>query len=185
MYLSIDIETTGLNADTCQILEFAAVLETGKGPVEELPGFSTFVRPPGLIQGEAFALQMNASILKALCQKDCQAIHPNDLVAVLTCWAVAQGIDPQKITVAGKNFASFDSRFLSKLPGWGTVFKPRHRVIDPAMLYWNASEDGDTLPDTATCMKRAGIEGVVSHRAEDDARCVIELVRRRAGKLTG
>src|SRR5690606_33591633 len=83
-------------------------------------------------------------------------------------------------TAAGKNFASFDRQFLMRLPGMpDKVFK--HRTIDPAVLYWHPDEDHE-LPNTATCMFRAGLDPIVKHRALADARSVVDLVRRGVGR---
>jgi hypothetical protein len=45
-YLSIDIETTGLDPETCQVIEFSAVIDTIRpdaGPVDELPSFHAYL----------------------------------------------------------------------------------------------------------------------------------------------
>jgi len=89
------------------------------------------------------------------------------------------GLDPEneKIVVAGKNYANFDANFLSKLTSWDKHIKFHHRTLDPAALYWQPETDGVELPDTKTCMQRAGISGEVSHTALEDARMVVELIR--------
>jgi DNA polymerase III alpha subunit (gram-positive type) len=44
LYCSLDIETTGLNPKTCDIIQFAAVLDdlSNPQPLEKLPRFNTF-----------------------------------------------------------------------------------------------------------------------------------------------
>lgn len=83
-----------------------------------------------------------------------------------------------KITMAGKNFASFDWQFLKtdcfKID-WSVDI--RHRTIDVAPMYWQPGDK--VLPDTKTCMKRAGLDGIVKHTALEDARNVVRLVRDR------
>src|SRR5699024_6968893 len=66
-YISIDIETTGLNPNNCQILSFGAVLEdTNKNvPVEELPFFHCAILREK-IEGEPFALNMNRDLLSKI-----------------------------------------------------------------------------------------------------------------------
>jgi len=54
----------------------------------------------------------------------------------------------------------------------------RHRVLDPASLYFDPKIDA-ALPDMKTCMERAGIEGEVAHTAVHDAKVVIDLLRRK------
>jgi len=77
-----------------------------------------------------------------------------------------------KITAAGKNFSSFDLPFLKKI---GT-FPFQHRALDPAVLYYRPLED-EGLPDTKTCMERAGMDGKVAHTAVEDAKAVVQLIR--------
>jgi hypothetical protein len=81
-----------------------------------------------------------------------------------------------KIVVAGKNYANFDLRFLEKLPGWSRI-KFDHRIIDVGNLYWEPKDDGPHLPDLSKCLKRAGLNPLVSHNAIADAIQVIQLIR--------
>ena len=91
----------------------------------------------------------------------------------------ANGLDPEdeKIVVAGKNYARFDSRFLSKITKWDEYIKVHHRILDPAALYWQPEIDGVELPDAKTCMERSGIAGEVAHTAVEDAQVVVRLIR--------
>ncbi len=179
-YVSIDIETTGLNPENCQILEIGAVIDDGTTPIEDCPTFHCYVEH-GLILGEPFAVSMHATILRRIATR-------GEGYTYLSVWDVAtrfrdflkeNGIDPEneKIIVAGKNYASFDARFLSKLTGWNKHIKTHHRILDPAAMYWQPETDGVELPDTKTCMKRAGIDGEVAHTAVEDAQVVVRLIR--------
>lgn len=65
---AFDVESTGLEEDTCQLLEIAIILmdeDDMTTPVKELPSFQTLIYHD-LYQGEATALAMNKSILKSL-----------------------------------------------------------------------------------------------------------------------
>ena len=42
-YVSIDIETTGLDPETCQTLEIGAVFDNWTLPIRELPTFHCYV----------------------------------------------------------------------------------------------------------------------------------------------
>ena len=66
-YVSIDIETTGLNPDKCQIIEFAAVVDDlqDQQPIEKLPKFQTYIRHESYT-GEPYALAMHSNIFKKL-----------------------------------------------------------------------------------------------------------------------
>jgi DNA polymerase III epsilon subunit-like protein len=67
LYVSIDLETTGLDPNACQVIEFAAVIEDTLNPLpyEELPKFSKLVLHDS-VQGELYAVNMNAAIFKEL-----------------------------------------------------------------------------------------------------------------------
>ena len=60
---------------------------------------------------------------------------------------------PVTISVAGKNFGTFDKLFLEKLPRWKQVVKFRNRIIDPAILYVDWKND-TALPGLEECKKR-------------------------------
>jgi len=42
-YVSLDIETTGLNPENCQVLEIGAVIDDGTTPIEDCPTFQCYV----------------------------------------------------------------------------------------------------------------------------------------------
>jgi DNA-directed RNA polymerase subunit M/transcription elongation factor TFIIS len=251
-YVSIDIETTGLNPETCQTLEIGAVIDDWTLPIDELPVFHR-VLSYDEVSGSPFAMSLNANLLKlignrpqedqldlpvqavatwmekcAFPNKDFpQAtirrllgetpIHwyeiPNvllmigrryDLAEALTLggnppgvscfcrdfelaelfatWIAANGLDPKSVQAAGKNFSSFDMQFLNRLPWFSEHIKFRHRVIDPAILFWNPAED-DRLPDSKTCYERAGYGDTVAHTAVEDAKAVVWLVRQGVKRL--
>ncbi len=179
-YVSIDIETTGLNPENCQILEIGAVIDDGTTPIEHCPTFHCYI-DHGLILGESFALSMHQTILRRIATREEGYTYlPSwDVVLKFRDFLKQHGLDPEneKIIVAGKNYASFDARFLSKLTGWDKHIKTHHRILDPAALYWQPETDGVELPDTKTCMQRAGISGEVAHTAIEDAQVVIRLIR--------
>lgn len=184
-YLSIDIETTGLNPETCNIIEFGAVLDDtswwGDCPVSDLPFFHAYVLPTdGIYKGEVYALAMNSEIFKRIAEGR-QAdlfLYEQDLGKQFQNWLNEKQV-PEKTAVAGKNFASFDQRFLERLPKWNVKFS--HRSLDPAMLYFNPLEDS-APPSMKVCMQRAGMAGEVAHTAVADAQVVIELIRKAYNK---
>ena len=69
IYLSIDVETTGLEKDRCQILSIGAILEdtTKKLSFEEIPKFHAAILH-NEITGSPFALNMNKKIIEAIVQ---------------------------------------------------------------------------------------------------------------------
>jgi len=224
IYLSIDIETTGLDPENNQILSIGAIIEDTKNtlPLEECPKFHAAIKRSGDITGSFFALNMNASLIGDIVnyqnsQNDetrrfvesgsGMKFYNEDEVAeeffkflwdhkipqegfspewILNAQMYSQGestypiigskIPKTYLNVAGKNFGTFDLKFLEKLPRWKQLFKVRSRIIDPAVLYvdW---EDDESLPGLALCKERAGVEGKVTHNALEDAWDVICTLR--------
>lgn len=188
-YLSIDIETTGLDPEKCQIIEIGGVLETWDRPVEELPGFSFLVHHQ-TYHVEPYAAMLNLEILKQLWTGGCQSVPACHAIQTIRHWLngkLPSIFDPpelekqpkNRITVAGKNFASFDLQFLKRLPGFGTTIKFGHRALDPGPLYYDPEID-DVPPSTEQCFGRAGMgyNPATKHRAEEDARDVVHLIRK-------
>ncbi|MBT9393099.1 hypothetical protein KLP40_07980 [Hymenobacter sp. NST-14] len=184
-YISLDLETTGGNAQRHQILELAAVVEDTKNlrPLPELPAFRRVVRHPELT-GTAGALALNAGLLRELAQKEPnpELCLPDELLPQLREFLLAQGFKPDKkdcvaVTMAGKNIASFDLGFLRALPGYGTLVRAEPAMLDPAVFYLNWRKD-TRLPTMQICKARAGFaDDTVAHQALADALDVIELLR--------
>lgn len=176
-YVSIDIETTGLNPKTDQVLEVGAVIDDGITPVDELPKFHCYVKHH-FISGHPRALSMNAEIIRRIDDGGENVIEEHYIATKFAEWLTANGVDPKKFTAAGKNFAGFDRPFLDQqLTGWKPKITPRHRVIDPALMYWRPEIDGFKLPDTQTCLDRADFDKKVQHTALEDATDVVRLIR--------
>lgn len=183
-YVSIDIETTGLDPETCQVLEVGAIFEDWKSPIDKLLEFRMILRHSE-IRGQAFALVLNAKLLKLIANPpfDYMFCQPYELGRHLANWVRTCGLDPMHLTVAGKNFASFDMQFLKRLPDFNSSVNFKHRVLDPAILYWQF--DDEALPGSATCYQRAGLDSKVVHTAVEDARAVVRLIRTRIHLLKG
>lgn len=182
--VSIDIETTGFDEDTCQTIEFCAIIDFGDSrPVSELPVCNFLVSHP-IYQGDnPYAFHMNEEIFQELANKNNRDhIIPYHNVAnyfkLFLQKHLPEGED--KYVPAGKNYAGFDDRFLRKLPNWKRLVEPllSHRVMDPGNLYWEPS-DGYRLPNTQQCLDRAGLIATNSHRAYGDALDVIRMIRKK------
>ena len=174
-YVSIDIETTGLDPATCQTLEMGAVVDDWKTPIDQLPRFRR-VLTYETVTGSPYAMALNADLLKQIANPQSDFCKPEELGEQFAAWIRANGLDPMHLQAAGKNFASFDMQFLNRLSGFAQVVKFRHRVLDPAILHWRPLED-DKLPDSKTCYERAGLDNKVAHTAVEDALAVVRLVR--------
>lgn len=196
-YVSIDLETTGLDWENNQILEFGAVIEDTNNilPMDELPTYHAYIKHPGgNLFGNIFALNLNAGIIEKLKNEKLYKdqfnyLKVDELADDFLAWLQKQGMEIKEntykgvttysttINVAGKNFNGFDRHFLDRVPGFSDKVRMRTRVIDPAVLYtdWNNDE---TLPSLDTCKQKAGIAGVVTHLAVDDAKDVISVMRK-------
>lgn len=193
-FVSIDIETTGLDPETCDVLEVGAIINTDdKTPLSELPAYRFLIKMP-TYYGEPYALSMHPKLFKeiaksksnvdwGLSQPDYTKLcgGPMDFVRTFNEWLVVNGIDPYQYVAAGKNFANFDAHFLKKLYDGGRYrIGWHHRIFDPASMF--VIETDELLPGTRTCMERAGIKELdyegEPHSALYDAAAVVALIRK-------
>lgn len=213
-YLSIDIETSGLDPQVNQILSVAAIFEDTekKLPWDEIPKFHVgIVRHQ--ITGSPRALTMNAKLIEwmgrwiepkdvtdayfAAQESGMDWLEEDKVVSafynfLLKCGLgeeeirVAEGgpeyvlnskTKPITINVAGKNFGTFDKKFLEMLPWWQKAIRVRQRILDPGILFVDWKND-EAVPGLDKCKDRAGIYGLVTHNALEDAWDVVELLRK-------
>lgn len=192
-YLSIDIETTGLDPEKHDIIEFAAVLEDTNKQIEisKLPYFYAFISryEDRLWNMDTFKFHWDngnigywmsdAPYEKELDHGTIYGGGQLPLITAFTKWLnenipMFDDRTLSKINLAGKNI-QFDLSFLEQLKDWDKI-KFHRRHLDPAILYWQ--NDDECLPSLDECRERAGLEGSVTHRALDDARLVIKLIRK-------
>ncbi len=196
-YVSLDLESTGRNRYAHQIIEFGVVIDDLKNPrpVDQLPALTGYVNHKGRDDGlvwEMGALLMFQDRLEEY--NKAEKVEAEDLAARILGFITPFFIpnyakvtqSPEfnlqaeqaklQITFAGKQFASFDKGFLYMLDNSDALINTMHyRSLDPGSMY--ARPDDDVIPSTAECMKRAKIGGAVMHRALDDARNVVKLIR--------
>ena len=219
IYLSIDIETSGLDSERNQILSLGVIIEdtTKKLPFEEIPKFHCAIVREEIV-GNLFALNLNKELIEIInswdtakpegkkeiedrtgmifCRENevCEhlfrflfkyGVLAKRLYSLIQNYNRLDGINYPLIssstpithlTVAGKNFATFDKLFIEKLPRWKQLFKIRQRIIDPTILFTDWKND-ESLPNLLTCKERAGVAGIVAHDAIADSWDVIELMR--------
>jgi oligoribonuclease len=188
-YLSLDIETTGLDWEKCQILQIAGIIEDTdkKLPRSECPQFNLFVKH-NVYVGEAYALHLNGWILEKLHTGN---FLPGETMLqseqVATCiykFCREYGLldkHDSRIVAAGKNFSGFDKNFIKRLH-LSEVLDFHQRVLDPTTPYMNWKEDS-VPPSLETCLLRAGIPKSITHKADDDAWDVIQVLRTLYDKI--
>jgi len=194
-YISIDLETTGLDINTCQILQIGAVAEDTNNviPISELPKFNCIVENP-CITGEAFAINMNHRLIEIIAnlqttkkekrvdyRKKHNILNISYVAVVFSDWCRSCGCETDEerviINAAGKNFAAFDKVWLETLiPNWKSKVKIRSRILDPAILVADWSKD-NALPGLSDCKTRSGLEEQVQHDGLSDAIDVIRIIR--------
>lgn len=180
-YLSVDIETTGLDPSWCQTLEVGAVLADTLDfttPVEDLPSWRCRFYYDRIV-GNPVALHMNAQLILDMDTRPAQYnyMHPDSFWSQFTHWLESElGPSHPKISCSGKNFGMFDARFLERLPRWQREYF-KIRVLDPGQFFFR--QDDEILPDLKTCIARSGIawDEATHHDAVEDARMVVMLNR--------
>lgn len=183
IYFSIDIETTGIDWNEDSILEFGAILEDTEKQLtfDSIPKYSVLLRHPKYI-GSPYALSMHTDIFTELAKPPGHSkekiINFDELGNSFKMWLTTKGISfDEKIIVAGKNFSTFDLRFLENLKNFNDLIKIHQRVIDPAVLYFDQSIDKE-LPNLSLCKQRAGIQDTtIAHRTIKDAWDIIRVLR--------
>jgi len=215
IYVSVDIETSGLDYEKHKVLSIGAIIEDTekKLPYEECPKFNAVVLQ-NEITGSPRALTMNKGIIAMIGEYlegtddvrfnmdtilnysfyreddvikkfyeflwnngfatlDSPSTHVNGKLTPI----IDGKTKPITLNVAGKNFGTFDKLFLQELPWWQKLIRTRQRVLDPAILLVDWTND-KSLPNLTQCKERAGIEGIVTHDALEDAWDVIEVLRK-------
>jgi hypothetical protein len=220
VYVSVDIETSGLDHEKHKVLSIGAIIEDTekKLPYEECPKFNAIVLQ-NEITGSPRAITMNKEIISMIgdyLEGDDEtkqnfnthsdySFHKEDEVVKEFYWwlesngffqggynsggyvemkdghmrpMINGGTKPITINVAGKNFGTFDKLFLQELPWWQKLIRTRQRVLDPAILMvdWNNDK---SLPNLTQCKERAGVTGIVTHNALEDAWDVIAVLRKK------
>jgi hypothetical protein len=219
VYVSVDIETSGLDHEKNKVLSIGAIIEDTekKLPYEDCPKFNAIVLQ-NEITGSPRAITMNKDIIAMIGEylEGTNEVRLNmdnilnysfykedEVVKEFYCFLDKNGLGygltnsggygevidgvhrpmingatkPITLNVAGKNFGTFDKLFLQQLPWWQKLIRTRQRVLDPAILMVDWKND-KSLPNLTTCKERAGVNGIVTHNALEDAWDVIEVLRK-------
>lgn len=185
-FLAMDIETTGIDPKTADILELGVVLRD-----TAYPSFC-----------EKLCIKVKAKRWESSCIKwhrdqgnldyhlDLNyRVDPDEVCNILSSWFIGNGIC-EPLTVVGKNFGSFDLRFLCKLPGYlkdGKFRFHKTRIYDVGMAYAQGlniptlSEIITTI-DYNTWTQPLWVQELKPHQALWDAWTVSEIVRVKLGE---
>lgn len=124
-YISVDLETTGLDIEKSQILQIGWVIDDGVSPLESLEKGTVFIQNEKITYGENYAIGMNAWIFQELMKKPAERKYPTlapqagifKLMTIIDKAAklahasdVAEGVKKpnQRVQIAGKNVSNFD-----------------------------------------------------------------------------
>lgn len=178
-YISLDIETTDLVTPHTQVLQISAVLDDFTTPVEQLQTFNFLVDNGQTLTGSPFALQLNSWILQELTARpekrktDIPIVSLEQAKNKFSSFLeyVAKKYDLKKVTIAGKNVASFDLRILEQ--NNFELHKVGHRSLDVGSMFFRRFGYNPTLDEINKLVGRPK----VTHDALSDAFDVVHAIR--------
>lgn len=175
---AMDIETTGLEPERDQILQVALIEydteEDQNKDINKLRSFNMFVKHDR-ITGSAFALAMNAWILKGIADKTLYpVIKASELVNALANWFQISQYQLEKRTFIGKNVNGFDYQFLKRLDRFNEVVRPNYRFLDIGSMFFG--QHSSSVPSLKDCAAFANYT-YREHDALEDCRAVIACLR--------
>lgn len=192
-YLSIDLETTGLNVDKAQILQVGFVIDDGVSPIDLLKKDTFFVENDTITYAENYALGMNAWIFQELMKKsedrkyETRSESTRNILyrAIIETAELAYQFDvdqekkypSRKIQIAGKNPGTFDWQII--LNHFGKDFAKEsvdHRFIDAGAVFFGTYGRNPSLNEINKLIEHKP----VSHDALDDALNVVIALRHAA-----
>lgn len=182
-YVSIDVGTLGKDSETCDVVEFAAIIDDMESSITELPKFHCYItKPKDVYQGEVTEMwdQKTSHLFERIAKRKMGFTYiPEDMLdEVFADWLVKHDMF-MPITIAGKNFALHDLAFLKKI-GFGKKTQYCYKILDPAPLYVDLEVDAQ-LPSLSVCLERAqcSSESEVECMATQNALNVIRCLRHK------
>ena len=173
-YISIDIETTGLDTTRSHVLQIGAVYDDGVTPLELLPTFNVKLDWDHLEYAEIPALVVNASLLNAI--REGEGVAPGDAFNSFIDFLESHKGE-YRMQLAGKNVAGFDIPILKNNMSeeQRTRFSNliQSRTLDVGSMY--ATQFGFN-PTLDMINKRIGYQAV-THDALEDAMNVVFAIR--------
>jgi oligoribonuclease (3'-5' exoribonuclease) len=209
-YLSLDLETTGLNTEKSHILQVGWIIDDGVTPRDQLKKGVFYIENPVITHGEAYAIGMNAWIFQDLMKSPDQRKYPtanlfDGLSSLMNAIAetaflaekfdIANGHKPlRKAQVAGKNVGHFDwpiilsnlnkaqsAHQITHYNYWDDV-KSKLEFVDHRFIDVGAMyfEQFGKNPGFNAINKLIGYKDI-THDALDDAMNVVVAIRHRMG----
>lgn len=181
-YLSLDLETTGLNLDRSMILEIGAVFDDGVSPIEELKTFRSAIYYENFDYSEPYAMNMNAKLIEEISKMrdtDTYTKSRDHVFHDFTSWLrdVMNAHKIKRIQVAGKNVAGFDIPILrnniARSNAEDFTNKFSHRTIDVGSLYYDVFGKNESLSEINKLTGR----NQVAHTAIEDCLDVVHAIR--------
>lgn len=171
-YVSLDLETTGLKPQTCQVLEIGAVVDLdGVTDPKDLPTFRALIKHEKIV-GEEYALNLNKLLIEEAMDSGITVDEAvSGLIAFLEKVPRNDPTDP-KIHFCGKNLSMFDLPFLRTIMNIDKFVK--HRVMDVGSLYYPYF---GKVPSLADVNELIYDNGKVAHTAVEDSINCINLFR--------
>ena len=179
-YLSLDLETTGIDSEKCQILQLACIVEDTerKLPLEKLPKLNLYFKHDAYTFDSIYPIHMHQELFKTIEEKGEYFYKMESTInGNIRVWYnfIEDYFGKDPVTLAGKNVIGFDLKFLRSHKLTSGI-KFRHRAIDPSILYIDWKND-KALPDSQTMFDRAKLDATLAHDALDDAWQVIRCLR--------
>jgi oligoribonuclease (3'-5' exoribonuclease) len=166
-YVSIDIETTGLDKQKSHVLQIAAIYDNGKA-LEELATFNRVIKWKNLGYGEEYAMTLNKRLLEQDKGTVSVARAREDFISWLS------RVQPKgRLTAAGKNVQGFDLPILTNPVNGFKMDRFLRRVLDPGSMF---AEDFNHVPNLSEINNITGRKEV-SHNALEDAWDVVHAIR--------
>ncbi len=171
-YVSIDIETTGLDRQKSHVLQLSAVYDNGKD-LDSLPTFDRIIKWPVISHGEEYVLNLNKGLLL-------RAFKNDGVVSIETArvdfekWL--DSVQPSgRFTAAGKNVQGFDMPILVNPVNRFDMRRFLHRALDPGSMYTDEFDHIPTMDEINTVTGR----NPVTHNALDDCWDVVYAIRHK------
>lgn len=170
-YVSIDIETTGLDKQKVHVLQLAAIYDNGKD-IEDLPTFDRIIKWPIISHGEEYAMNLNRGLLRRAYQVREGVVSIEQARRDFEKWL--DFVQPSgRFTAAGKNVQGFDMPILANPVNRFSLRRFLHRALDPGSMYTDEFDHIPTLDEINSVTGRKA----VSHDALDDAWDVVYAIR--------